>query len=395
VKAGLVLASIVLVAVPSPVVPFRIAAAMTPQTAPANFDAFGLALLKRLTAPSSNRNIFISPIGLGLSLSMAVDGAAGPTRKALLAGLQISGERLSDANAALISNLRENQDAKVGMADALWFRRDRPPRQSYVRLVASHYGARAQALTFGLPSAARAINAWTKSNTLGLVDHVIDKTSALDFAYLTNAIAFKAAWTSRFDALDTRAEPFTEADGKRHPVRMMLQEGSLKILDAREYRSLRLPYGKGGYAAYIILPNSNLDHTLKRLSLDDFSRIATRATSQPVYVQLPRFTITYGASLVPVLTELGMGPAFRYSLDFSPMQVTPQPLRIESVLHRTYVRVDEGGTTAAGGSAVELRGKGQAPRGEVFFIVNRPFILAIRDEHNGSLLFLGAIRHIP
>lgn len=59
------------------------------------------------------------------------------------------------------------------------------------------------------------------------------------------------------------------------------------------------------------------------------------------------------------------------------------------------MRVDEGGTTAAGGSAVELRGKGPLPRGERLFIINRPFILAIRDEHTGSLLFLGAIRRIP
>jgi serpin B len=58
------------------------------------------------------------------------------------------------------------------------------------------------------------------------------------------------------------------------------------------------------------------------------------------------------------------------------------------------VRVDEEGTTAAAATsagitttAVEVPPK--------TFVVDHPFIFALRDEHTGALLFIGAIRRIP
>ena len=94
--------------------------------------------------------------------------------------------------------LAGNSDAQVGVANAIWFRQDIPPKSAYVNLLKSSYRAQAQALQFGNPSAAAAINAWTKAHTLGLIDKLVSQTQRSDFAYLTNALAFKADWTQPF-----------------------------------------------------------------------------------------------------------------------------------------------------------------------------------------------------
>jgi len=364
----------------------------SPSASPANYNAFGVALLQRLATDSKSGNVFISPASIGIALAMTADGAKGSTRDAILHGLRLDGNDLAGANAALVETLHNNKDATVGVADALWFRQDSPPRPAYAALLESRYGAHTQTLRFGDPSAAAAIDAWTKAHTLGLIDRLVEKTSPLDFVWLTNALAFKATWSSPFKKSSTWPRPFTGVDGKRHLVPMMQQGASLLTLDATTYRAVRLPYGQGGFAAYVILPqSSDVDSIVKNLGSGDFDRLAAQMRTEQLVVVFPRFTATYGTSLVSVLRGLGMGIAFGRKADFSPMHAG-LPLFIKNVLHKAYVRVDEQGTTAAATTAVEVGVKGRE-LGKLF-VVDHPFVLALRDEHTGALLFLGVIRQI-
>ena len=163
---------------------------------PANYDAFGIGLLQRLASSQANDNVFISPVSIGVALAMAADGAAGSTRSGMLHALGLSGDT-SSMNAALIAELHANGDAKIGLANAIWLRSDIPPNPKYVSVLEKSYGAQAQAVDFASPQAAATINDWVKAKTLGLIDHLVDQTSPMDFAYLTNALAFQAKWSSR------------------------------------------------------------------------------------------------------------------------------------------------------------------------------------------------------
>ncbi len=366
-----------------------------PAPKPANYDAFGFALLQKLAPQAKNQNIFISPLSIGMALSMAADGAAGSTRAAIAHALGLSGGSFAPANASLMSALAGNHDAHVGVANALWFRQDIPPKAAYVNLLKKNYGAQAQALQFGNPAAAAAINSWTKAHTLGLIDKLITQTQKSDFAYLTNALAFQADWSQPFKKSDTRPRPFTNANGSKPIVPTMSQTGMFKELDGTYFSALRMPYGKGGYAAYIILPNKDVTTSMavSYLSAKNFDRIASTMTAQRLQVMLPKFTATYDASLVNVLKSLGMGIAFTGAADFSPMHTPPPGLDISDIRHQTYVRVDEKGTTAAAATAVTIGITAiQMPPKQ--FIVDRPFVFALRDEQTGTLLFLGVINSI-
>lgn len=366
-----------------------------PKVKSVNYNAFGIALLQRAATQSKTENVFLSPVSIGIALAMVADGAHGSTRNALVRGLGIDSVGIADANASLMAALEQNHDAQIGLSNALWLRNDLPPRAVYVSLLKSKYGAQAQALQFGKPSAADAINSWTKQHTLGLIDKIVDATSGMDFAYLTNALAFEAKWTSQFKKSGTRTAPFTDADGTKHDVDMMNQTGTFSTLDVETFSALRLPYGGGGYAAYVVLPRTNdLDAVIAKLTATGVENMAHSMQSGRVAVSLPRFTASYNSSLVPALKALGMEVAFTDRADFSGMHTPPPPLNISQVRHAAYVRVDEEGTTAAAATsagitttAIELPPK--------TFVVDHPFLLALRDEHTGALLFIGAIRRIP
>jgi serpin B len=291
-----------------------------------------------------------------------------------------------------MSEIQGNHDASVGIADALWTRRDIPPNAPFVRTLQQRYGARAQALDFGDPSAAATINAWTKAHTLGLIDRIVDRTASSDFLYLTNALSFKGTWMLPFKKSETHPMPFTNANGSKRTVQMMSRAADYAIYDAPTFSALRLPYGQGGFAAYILLPhNNNVASLLQSLTAAGLDTIARNAQQTYVAVSMPRFTARFSASLIPVLRSMGMGIAFSGRADFSAIHAAPPALAISSVNHAAYVRVDEQVTTAAAATSVgiSMLAIRQPQR---TFVVDRPFVLALRDERTGALLFIGVIR---
>lgn len=358
--------------------------------APANYNAFGLSVLQRLTAGGAHENVVVSPVSLGIALAMAAEGARGTTRSAMLGVLGMSPGTLADSNRELIAALRADRDASLGLADALWLRNDLAPNPAYVRLVAGMYDAQVARLHFGDPSAADAINAWTREHTLGLIDRLVDATDPSDFLYLTNALAFHGDWALPFDPNATHPGPFTDGSGATHNVPMMSQDGSFATATLPDFRVLEMPYGAGGYAAYVLLPTRGTAQSLVRaLTPESLEHALAAVQTTYLRVEMPRFTATYRADLARTLASMGMAVAFSPSADFSAM--TSARVDIAGVTHDTYVRVDEKGTTAAAATGVEMRLTAVRLSQVPPFVVDRPFVFLIRERRTGAILFVGAI----
>ena len=61
---------------------------------------------------------------------------------------------------------------------------------------------------------------------------------------------------------------------------------------------------------------------------------------------------------------------------------------IDSVVHKTYINVDEEGTEAAAVTAMAMAGSALPPEPEIIKF-DRPFTFVIKDKVSGEILFMG------
>jgi serpin B len=85
---------------------------------------------------------------------------------------------------------------------------------------------------------------------------------------------------------------------------------------------------------------------------------------------------------------MGMNDAFSGEADFSGMNGNRE-LSIGEVIHKAFVDVNEEGTEAAAATAVVMFKAIVKP--PPIFRADHPFIFLIRDNHTGSVLFIGRV----
>ena len=87
-----------------------------------------------------------------------------------------------------------------------------------------------------------------------------------------------------------------------------------------------------------------------------------------------------------------MVDAFGDEADFSGMDGRVNWLYISAVIHQAFVDVNEKGTEAAAATAVVMAARSiSVSRPPLIFRADHPFVFLIRDNHSGSVLFLGRV----
>jgi serine protease inhibitor len=363
-------------------------------------NAFGLNLLNTLVPGANGNNVAISPISVAVALQIVYNGAAGTTQTAMAQTLQLSSlstQTLNSDNAALQASLL-NPDPKVqlNLANSLWMHlASNRVSFSFVQTDENYYGA-----TIGdLSGAPDNVNAWVAGETHDLITQIPPPEPPGYYqkiiAIIANAIYFKGQWTAPFDVSQTVAAPFTLSDGTQTSAETMHQTGFYPYLQGTwrgtQFQAVRLPYGAGRLSMLMVLPDSgaSLSSFVAGMTVDVLNSWTAQLQTTSGSIALPRFTSTYGASLPPALTSLGMGIAFCTSkeADFSALA----PLAcISDVEHKTVVEVDESGTVAAGATTVTI-GVEAVPEAQFAMTMDHPFFYAIQDDETGELLFIGVL----
>jgi serpin B len=253
-----------------------------------------------------------------------------------------------------------------------------PVLSSFTQINQNYYGAEIGDLA-GAPAD---VNTWVSQQTNGLITQILssdfDPTSAV--AVVVNTLYFKGIWTTAFDASHTAAAPFTRADGSQVTAQMMHQSGSYDYSSSAGFSLLRLPYGSGRMSMIILLPEAgtSLNTVLAGVTAESLNTSVSGLQSSAGAIALPRFSTSYGASLMAAFASLGM------SADNYPGIASGASL--SDVEHKTVVEVDESGTVAAaatGGTVTAVAQQG------FIMTVDHPFFYAIRDDKTGLLLFVG------
>ncbi|HWL40284.1 MAG TPA: serpin family protein [Gemmatimonadaceae bacterium] len=362
-------------------------------------NAFGFALYDHVVAGAVDSNVFLSPSSAALALALATEGAGGSTRAALartLGSEALSPEEFTKRNAALVRSLASAEQVTLVVANAFWGDADVPFDKSFAARLAGDYRATVETVDLQAPDFPARANAWVSRQTAGKIPTLVDAPLGGDATlYLANAVYFKGKWTDAFEPRRTAPAPFLLPDCKSRPQPFMRREGTYAYFADSAFRIARLPYRGNRLAMYVILPAKRVEPiTVRRPTETWFSGAVRRLTPTELAVALPRFVLRYAAPLNGPLSAMGAAPAFGPGADFTRAisAATPKSRRvyISEVAQQTYVEVNEEGTEAAAATSVALSDSGGAPP-PLPFVVDHPFVVVIRDDKTGALLFLGQI----
>ena len=144
----------------------------------------------------------------------------------------------------------------------------------------------------------------------------------------------------------------------------------------------------------ILLPREGYDIDALAAELDEahWNDWVGRFETRGLDLRLPRFKLEYEKELNEVLTALGMGIAFDAGrADFTGIN-RGGGLWIDYVKHKAFVEVNEEGTEAAAVTVVAINQCAGCGGGTpISMHVNRPFIFTIREQHSGTILFIGKV----
>lgn len=364
------------------------------QTVVAGNTAFAVDLYGKLR--SGDGNLFFSPYSISTALAMTYAGARGDTATQMAQALHfdVPADELPPAFSDLAAIQKEGS-VRLAVANSLWPQKEYPFLPDYLHLCQKFYSAGIYPADFiGHAEDARTtINHWVSDKTNGKIPDLL-APGAVNGArlVLANAIYFKGNWVSPFSADATRDRLFQVSPGITTNASFMTQAASFGYAEFPDLQVLELPYTGNNVSMVVLLPRSadGLGKLEAQLTATNLAAWTTNLPRQQVQVSLPKFTATSEFSLGDTLADMGMSDAFNpETANFSGMDGR-QDLYISKVIHKAYVRVDEKGSEAAAATAVMMVTNGiEMPPPMPTFIADHPFLFLIRDNHTGSILFLG------
>jgi serpin B len=375
------------------------AAQLKPEAAGSLSVDLGFSLLGYVAKEGEDAQVLISPYGVVSALVLAWNGAAGKTREAIAStiglGVGSTFEQFNPILASLDQSLTsEGPDLQLTNANSIWVRKGKELVPSFLTRTRDSLGAMVQTLDFDATGAPDTINSWVKKRTGNKIDSIIaGPIPAAAQIYLINALYFKGAWSSPFKKEATRPRDFHPADEPARKVQMMEQVAEWGYHKG-EIEVVRLPYGKGRFAMYVVLPSKGgLKDWLNSLAGKTWRAVVSSLSMREGTVVLPRFRAAFSTKLKPALSALGMSVAFGDAADFSGM--TTGSVAISEVVHKTFIEVDEKGSEAAAATGVEMGSTSVNLDPPFEFVADRPFFFAICDDQTGALLFSGIVRSLP
>ncbi|MFO0546744.1 MAG: serpin family protein [Polyangiaceae bacterium] len=364
--------------------------------------AFALDVYRE--ARKNDGNLFYSPFSISQALAMTWAGAKGQTETDMAATLHfdLEQDKLHPAFDWLDLELKsrgqgaqgtDGDPFKLHVVNALWGQVGLSFLTPFVDTLGQFYGVGVHVADFSNDpkGSVDLINAWADDATEGMVEKLLPESAvtANTVLVLTNAVYFNAAWATPFDGANTETKSFKRVDGSTVDVPMMHGSQEAPYADGPGYQAVSIPYDGGELSMLLVLPNEGeLDSFEASLDVEKLASIADSATTHMVDVQMPRFEIDGWLSVKEILESLGMGVAFDSTrADFS--GTLDSPLYVQDMLHRAVVTVNEEGTKAAAASAV-LEGAESSPE-PASIALDHPFLLFIRDNATGTVLFAGRV----
>jgi serpin B len=334
------------------------------------------ALMERVLADPRIVNAVVSPASVESVLGMLAAGAAGTTRQSLNQALARVGVD--------VARPRPADTSRAVFATALWKERSIILEPGFEESVRKTYAARVSDIP--AEHAVESINRWASDATAGRITRILDRLDPSVRVLIANAAYFKARWARPFKVEDTTLAVFTSQDGSSRPVPTMALLASLSYRKADRFSRVTLHYEGGPETLELVLPAKTAD---ARGALGDALSSPPDSAVGRVRVQVPKFEIATDFELKPLLAALGFGAVFEPGANFGEM--TRDPLHVDRIRHKAFLRVDEQGTEAAAVTAAAMVGDLPPSPADFELVLNRPFFAVLRSSPNEGPLFIAHV----
>ncbi len=335
-------------------------------------------------------NSTYSPISLYFALSLATQGAAGPTATELNKLLEAANPAATPEQCGnLFRVLAGDPYSTVALANSIWLSGNEKFKQSFIDVATQQFYATPFSVEFGAPETDAAIAAWIKKNTNGTIDPKVN-TSKDQLLSIINTVYFKDSWGTPFDAANTKDDTFYTAKGDVTAPFMTQRFSEPKdYVQTEKYTRASLSFA-GSATMSFVLPAEGL--TPEDILADKalLEKAFTSPETELAYItySLPKTSFDTSFDLVKPLKSLGVTTAFSDAANFSNLSDTPA--YISAVKQESYITWDENGAEASAYTNVSMNKMSIAPdvTKELVFKLDRPFLFEIRSNQNVPL-FIG------
>ena len=362
-----------------------------------NAAATDFALRLFRASNEKGKNTLISPLSVLCALSMTANGAKGETREQMEATLGMPIEELNLYISNYMNSLPNTEKYKLHLANSIWFTDDErfTVNEDFLQINADYYGAGAYKAPFD-DSTLEDINNWVKKETDGMIPKVLDEIPPEAVMYLVNALAFEAEWAEIYNEYAVSDGTFTKEDGTKQSVEFMYSDESTYLEDDKAI-GFKKYYKDRKYAFVALLPNEgvSVDEYIASLDGESLNALLSNAKNTSVSAKMPKFETEYDVEMSKVLQSMGMINAFDgYKADFSGLGTSSAGnLRINRVIHKTFISVAEKGTKAGASTVVEVTDE-SAPMEIKSVFLDRPFVYMLVDCENNLPFFIGTMMDI-
>jgi serpin B len=385
---------------------------------PARLDAAGDAIVSGLNdftfdlysdVRGEKGDLAVSPASVSTAFGLAYAGARGRTAEEIATVLRYP--KLTDFHSsfgALLRTMDLHQNGRtLAVNNAIWLQEGLKVRPEYVNLVQRNYGAGLQRVDYrGNPEGARAkINAWVEGKTNNRIRNLLSKENVTDKtrSVLVNTIYFKADWADPFNKAATKEQPFTLASGRRISRPLMYRRLDVAYAEKNGVKAIAIPYRGLETEMVFLLPEkpgglAPLERSLSAGMMSHWLEKLAERGAVPVDVSIPRFRVEKRFELTETLQDMGIRTAFTNDSDFSGLKVvnaaSPRQedwnLKIDDVIHKVFVEVEEKGTEAAAATGIAaILVTGARSGHPLVFHADHPFLFMIRDRRTNAILFIG------
>ena len=357
---------------------------------------FALSLLRE--ERSGSVSVLLSPVSILNALGMVANGASGTTLKQIETATGMSLHQLNDFLYTYRMSLpADSKTCKAALANSAWLRDTFRVEDAFLRSCVNYYSAEVYRSAFdgGLVTD---LNRWVSKKTDGMISDLLEKEpGAQTMLYLVNAACFDAKWETPYTKENVRTDGiFTAASGKRQTADYLDSHETI-YLSGNNVSGFLKPYDGGKYAFVALVPDEGvtLADYLRNLTGEHLYQLITDHHYADVQASIPKFTARSELELEEPLRAAGISDLFNVSAaDLRGMGSAHNgnTLYVNSVLHKTYLELDENGTKAAAATSLDVNAGAAPPSEDVKTVtLDRPFLYMVVDTHACVPLFMGTV----